>query len=360
MPSKILFLVPYPLKQAPSQRFRFEQYLKLLNNEGYTIELQSFLTSQNWQLFFKKGHQLGKAAALGKGFLKRLLILGKVRSFDFIFIHREISPLGPPVFEWIIAKVLRKKIIYDFDDAIWLTDRSHENPLLRFLKWRSKVKWICRWAYKVSAGNEYLCAYASRYNHNVIYNPTTVDTEKEHNPRHSRGLSELITIGWTGTHSTVKYLRPVANVLERLFQLYHPRLRITIIADREPDFIPNYNFIRWTRSTEIEDLLQIDIGIMPLPDDEWSKGKCGFKALQYLALEIPAIVSPVGVNTRIVSHGENGFLCATDDEWFEALKKLIEDPKLRVKMGAVGRLKVISDYSVISNRLNFLSLFAKS
>ncbi len=147
-------------------------------------------------------------------------------------------------------------------------------------------------------------------------------------------------------------------VLHKILQEY-PAVEFIVIADRPPslDIGSSVKFIPWNSETEIKDLLQFDIGIMPLPDDEWAKGKCGFKALQYMALELPAVASPVGVNSRIINHGVNGFLCNTPEEWEEALRKLIEDSDLRKKMGINGRKTVVENYSVLSNSANFLSLF---
>ena len=148
--------------------------------------------------------------------------------YDFVFIHREATPLGPPIFEWILAKVLKKKIIYDFDDAIWLTDRQQESVLLRIAKWRSKVGSICKWAYKVSCGNEYLCNYAALFNKNVVYNPTTIDTENLHHPSqilYPIKHPDRIRIGWTGSHSTLKYLDEIQPVLHKILNEY-PRRRI--------------------------------------------------------------------------------------------------------------------------------------
>lgn len=356
---KILFLVPYPLQQAPSQRFRFEHYFEMLTNQGHKIRVQSFLPSHSWQLFFNAGNSLQKALVLIRGFIKRTYALILAPSFDFIFIHREATPVGPPIFEWILSKILRKRMIYDFDDAIWLTDRIQESYLLRFLKWRHKVKSICRWSDKVSCGNEYLRNFALQYNPTAIYNPTTIDCEHLHNPARypQKKSSESIVIGWTGSHSTLKYLIAIEPVLQQL-ELRFPSLSFLVIADQPPPLqLQRLTFIHWNPHTEIEDLLKMDIGIMPLPDDEWAKGKCGFKALQYMALEIPAVVSPVGVNTSIISHGIEGFLCQYNDEWLMALEKLITNQQLRTEMGRCGRKKVIDHYSVSSNTGNFLSLF---
>ncbi|MBT1702025.1 glycosyltransferase family 4 protein [Chryseosolibacter indicus] len=356
---KILFLVPYPLKESPSQRFRFEQYFNILHQRGITYEVQSFLTNKNWQLFFKPGNVHLKALALISGFMKRIAILFILFKYDFVFIHREATPVGPPVFEWLIARLFRRKIIYDFDDAIWLTDRKNESRLLRVLKWRSKVSSICRWSYKVSCGNNYLCNYALQFNPNVIYNPTTIDTVNLHNPSlYKKHPTEAITIGWTGSHSTLKYLKEIERMLKILEDEF-PQIRTVVIADRPPDLSLNsLVFKKWNINTEIEDLYQFDIGIMPLPDDEWSNGKCGFKALQYMAMEIPTIASPVGVNTRIINHKIDGFLASSANEWKTYLELLIKDRALRLRIGKEGRQKVISSYSVPSNTNNFLSLFA--
>ncbi|MBL7870859.1 MAG: glycosyltransferase family 4 protein [Cyclobacteriaceae bacterium] len=356
---KILFLIPYPLKESPSQRFRFEQYTEVLIQAGHTVRSQSFLNSHNWSFFFKSGHFLHKGSAVFSGFIKRLTMLLIVAKYDFVFIHRETLPIGFPVFEWMIAKIWRKKIIYDFDDAIWLTDLQDESSLMRLLKWRQKVKTICRLSYKVSCGNHYLQDYAKQYNSQVIYNPTTLDCEHWHNPdlhKISKQAGQVV-IGWTGSHSTLKYLTLIEPVLKKI-QNQFPFVSFLIIADQPPPIkLERLSFLTWNPHTEIEDLLNIDIGIMPLPDDEWAKGKCGFKALQYMALKIPAIASPVGVNPEIIDHTINGYLAATEHEWYNYLSQLIINPTLRINMGIAGRQKVVRSYSVSSNTANFLSLF---
>lgn len=356
-----MFLVPYPLNESPSQRFRFEQYLKLLAQEGYVCHFQTFLDAQNWQYFFSSGNFLKKAFALVKGFAKRCLIFFHVASYEWIFIHREVTPAGPPIFEWIIAKVFRKKIIYDFDDAIWLTDRKHESPLLRMIKWRSKVASICRWSYRVSAGNEYLCNFARLHNPNVVLNPTTIDTELLHNPAllQVKKNPTRIVIGWTGSHSTLKYLKEVEAALLILEKKYS-HIEFLVIADRPPQLsISNLRFVPWSLQTEITCLAEADIGIMPLPNDEWANGKCGFKALQYMALQMPVVTSPVGINTSIVDAGVSGLFATTIPEWVHQLETLINNADLRKKMGVGGREKIIKNYSVTSNGVTFLSLFLK-
>lgn len=359
---RILFLIPYPLNESPSQRFRFEQYFGLLEDHGYQLRIQSFLPPGKWRLFYQHGHTVRKALMMVNGFLKRTGVLLSLSRFDRVFIHRETAPIGPPIVEWVIAKVFRKKIIYDFDDAIWLTDKKNEPWLERNLRSRTKVSSICRWSHVISCGNEYLRQYALRFNPNAILNPTTVDTENVHNPAHHNnpaGTGERLLIAWTGSHSTLKYLYLLEKVLFDIQQKFD-HVDLLVIADKPPEInLPRIVFRPWSNETEIRDLIGADIGIMPLPDDEWSKGKCGFKALQYMALEIPAVVSNVGVNPDIIENGKNGRLCEGDEVWLTTLEELITNPEPRKRLGLAGRKTVVDQYSVSSNADNFLSLFVR-
>ncbi|SKC77194.1 glycosyltransferase [Ohtaekwangia koreensis] len=356
----VIFLFPYPLGESPSQRFRFEQYFKLLEDSGIHCYKQSFWNERTWKILYKKGYEVGKVIGFLTGILKRFQILFKLSKADYVFIHRECMPVGPPIFEWIIYKIFRKKIIYDFDDAIWLPNTSHENRVASFIKWHSKTEAICRWSYKVSCGNNYLVDFAKQFNPQPVLNPTTIDTEQHHNPiRYPKLFNEKITVGWTGSHSTLKYLGSIIPVLKQLEKKYNENFQFLVIANKKPDLdLNDFVFIPWKENSEIEDLSQIDIGIMPLTDDIWAKGKCGFKALQYMALEIPAVASPVGVNTQIIDSGVNGFLCTSQQDWFDAIDKLIQNKALRESIGIQGRKKVIEHYSVLSNSSNFVSLFS--
>jgi glycosyltransferase involved in cell wall biosynthesis len=354
---KILFLVPYPVGESPSQRFRFEQYFDLLKKNGIDYTVESFWSLAAWKILYKPGHALSKTVWLKIGFWMRFWHVLKSLRYDWVFIHRECAPIGPPAFEFIMAKVFRKKIIYDFDDAIWLPNTSAENKLAGWLKFHGKVKSICRWSYRVSCGNEWLANYARQFNARVVVNPTTIDTDNLHNPVlfPSRKPNEKIVIGWTGTHSTLPYLQaivPMLQIIEKKFSLI-----IRIISNKNPELqLQSVEFVLWHKATEIQDLVSFDIGLMPLTEDEWSNGKCGFKALQYMALGIPCVASPVGVNTRIINHGVNGFLCVDEREWLKTLETLIQQPTLRKSLGVAGRQTVVEKFSVSSNASIFFSL----
>jgi glycosyltransferase involved in cell wall biosynthesis len=355
--ANILFLVPYPQGQAPSQRFRFEQYLDALLAAGHTYTIESFLSVATWTVLYKPGHALIKAMGIVSGFGRRLGLLLQLPVYDFIFIHREATPLGPPVLEWLLVKVFRKKIIYDFDDAIWLANTSEANRMVAGLKWHHKVASICRWAYKNSCGNTYLATYAQQFNLRSIVNPTTIDTVHLHNRVRDQSAPGRLVIGWTGTHSTLKYLDQIVPVLAQL-EAEGLDFEFRVISNHPPILpLRSLIFVPWRKTTEIADLLAFHVGLMPLEDDLWAKGKCAFKALQYMALGIPALVSPVGMNTEVVQDGYNGYICATPTDWEASLRQLLGDHNLRQRLGVAARATVVERYSVQANTANFLALF---
>jgi len=205
MSKRILFLAPYPHAEAPSQRFRFEQYFDFLKEQGYEIEMHSFLNERTWSTIYNHGSFFAKAIGILGSFWRRKLLLFKIRKFDYIFIHREASMIGPPIFEWVIAKVFKRKYIYDYDDAIWLPNFSQQNAKFQKLKAYGKVKKIIKWADVVTTGNSFLQEYAKQYNDNVVVIPTTIDLKNSHN-QSSKQSNSLVNIGWTGSHTTMSYL----------------------------------------------------------------------------------------------------------------------------------------------------------
>lgn len=353
---RVLFLAPYPADESPSQRYRFEHYLPFLQEQAIRYSYQPFLGRSTWKIFFKPGHLPRKAMGVMAGYLRRFFLLFSIPRYDFVFIHREAAPLGPPVFEWLIAKLFRKKIIYDFDDAIWIPSTSTYNKAVAWLKSFSKVSRICKWSYKVVVGNEYLGDYARRFNNRVVEIPTVVNTAMVHNQVQDQ-LTEQPAIGWTGTFSTLKYLDMVLPVLQELQQ--ETDFIFYVIADKDPQLpLKQYRFVRWAKETEAADLLRFHIGLMPLYDDELSKGKCGFKAIQYMSLGIPALVSPVGVNVVIVEHGVNGYLCNSPEDWKNSLRSLLKDRELRKMNGEKARQRIEENYSVQATKQSFLDLFS--
>ena len=353
---KIVFLAPYPKDTVPSQRFRFEQYFGFLKEKNITFTFYSFYTKWAFEALYSENQKLKIFLGTLSGYFLRCYHLLRCMGSDRILIHRELTPLGPPVFEWLLISIFGKKVIYDLDDAIWLSDKQWKNKWMEGLKWFQKISFLCKKSFRISAGNTYLAKYALAFNQRVILNPTTIDTSQT---RHIivTHRNDLVTIGWTGSHSTLKYLEWIVPLLQQ-FLLQHDHTRLLVICNRKPSWkINGMKFIYWNRSTEWEDLSQIQIGLMPLPDDPWTRGKGGFKILEYFSLGIPALASPVGINTRLIIPGETGYFCGNNRDWIHYLNLLIQNPTLRKSMGAAGKKLVEDQYSLKSNRDNFLRLF---
>lgn len=364
---KVIFLALYPLGTAPSQRFRFEQYLPYLTEVGIKWHVEPFYDAAAWQLIYQKGRTLAKALAVLRCVLRRLLFLPKVLGYDFVFVQRGAMPVGPPVVEWICAKIFRKKIVFDFDDAVWMPDINIDSRG-KWYKFYGKTGQIARLAHRTAAGNDYLADYARQFSPRVQVIPTVVDTEKVFNRTKNHELTaqpntefpisnSKIVLGWTGSHTTLLHLDiilPALRELEREFDF-----EFLVIANRPPEFeLRSLRFQNWCEETEVADLLQMDIGFMPLADNDWTRGKCGFKAIQYMALGIPALVSPVGVNPKIVDDGANGYVCGDTETWVARARELMLDLEKRRAFGAAARQKIVENYSLASQREAFLKLFA--
>lgn len=353
---KILFLVAHRPGRSPGQRFRFEQYLQHLQDNGFHCEVSWLINKKDDDIFYASGKYFSKALLLVKSLLQRWKDLKRVKDFDIVFLYREAHMLGTTFFEKRIHKA-GVKMVVDFDDSIWLKDVSNGNKKLAFLKRPSKTAQIVRLCDVVIVGNQYLADYALAYNPKVFVIPTTIDTE-QYLPVDDAGEKEKVCIGWTGSSTTIKHFSLAVPVLKRLRELFGQRIVFRAISDEfytgRLDGLEN---VYWRKESELKDLSAIDIGIMPLPDDAWSRGKCGFKGLQYMAMGKPAVMSPVGVNNDIIEHGVNGFLARTQEEWIEILSLLIIDEELRKKIGERGRKTVEERFSFQSQKERYLSIF---
>ncbi len=344
------------MNRSPGQRFRCEHFIPYLQANGYEIYYANLLTAWDDRNFYKRRNYLLKLFIVIKSYLRRCRQVAGVRQYNAVFIYREAFMLGRTRFE---RKVSRKgvPIIFDFDDAIWLNDVSDANKELKWLKRPEKTGEICFLSELVIAGNQYLADYAKQFNNNVEIMPTTIDTSY-HKPAESRPEKNYVRIGWTGSSTTLKHFRLLIPVLQKLKKRYGEKLKVRVIADAKvEDERLEIENVPWTSQDEVERLNEIDIGVMPLPDDEWSRGKCGFKGLQYMSVGMPAVMSPVGVNTEIINHGENGFLAANNQEWEQILKQLIDDAVLRKQIGLAGRETIKTKYSIEANKTEYLRLF---
>jgi glycosyltransferase involved in cell wall biosynthesis len=351
---RVLALMPGLYDTSPGQRYRLEQWEPLLRERGVEITWAPFEDEDLHSVVYKPGQMGKKLQLVTRNLARRLSTIGKARNYDLVYILREAALLGPPVFERLLYQQ-RVPFVFDFDDAIFVSYRSPSNGYLSYLKFASKTKTICRLASHVMVGNPYLADYAREVNNNVTVIPTTIDTEKYRVPPRKTDSGPL-TIGWTGSYSTVQHLDTLRGALKKLAETEQFRLRV--IGTPAYELSPvQVDAMPWRAATELEDLCAIDIGVMPLPDDNWSKGKCGLKALQFMALGIPTICSPVGVNTDIIQDNENGFLAGTEAEWVDKLTRLLRSAELRRRLGDAGRETVEQEYSAATQAPRVYEVF---
>jgi glycosyltransferase involved in cell wall biosynthesis len=280
----------------------------------------------------------------------------KASGYDIVFIQREAFMTGTTIFEKLFSKS-KAKVIFDFDDAIWHQDVSEANKKFAWLKKPEKTADIIALSDLIFAGNSYLAAYAEQFNKKIKIVPTTIDTD-EYSASEKKADSETVCIGWSGSITTIKHFEFALPFLTALKNKYGNRISIKLIGDKSyTNTSLNIKGLGWNKRDEISELSTFDIGIMPLPHDDWARGKCGLKGLQYMALKIPAIMSPVGVNEEIIVDGVNGFLADKNEQWIEKISLLIENPELRKQIGNAARQTVLDKYSVISQQENYLRYF---
>jgi len=351
---KVLFVCLHRPDRSPSQRFRFEQYLDYLRHNGFDCEFSWLLNEQDDKYFYNQGKLFQKAVILIKSILKRTREILKASGYSIVFVQRESFMLGTTFFEKQFAK--KTKLIFDFDDSIWLQNVSDANKMFSFFKNAGKTKKIIELSHLVFSGNNYLADYAKKFNKNVVVIPTTIDT-KEYSPVQKK-QNNGVCIGWSGSITTIQHLKTQITALRQIKKKFGDKVYFKVIGDANfYDEELGVKGIDWKIENEIEELSEFDIGIMPLPDSEWAKGKCGLKGLQYLSLEIPTIMSPVGVNSDIIVDGENGFLADGTDEWVKKISLLVESETLRKVMGKKGRQIVLEKYSVEANKDLYLKYF---
>jgi glycosyltransferase involved in cell wall biosynthesis len=338
---RLLAIVPSICDTNPSQRFRMEQWAPLLRERGVEVTFKPFESRGLNAVLYKPGRTAEKLRLVTRALARRFGDVREARRYDAVYILREAALLGPPLFERFVARS-GVPFIFDFDDAVFVPYVSPSNGYLSYLKFPGKTRSICRLAAHVMAGNAYLADYARAVNPNVTVVPTTIDTDKY--TVEPRGENDPPVIGWSGSYSTAQHLDTLRSALQKLAQRERFRLRVIGAPGFKIDGV-DVEAMPWRAETEVEDLRVIDVGIMPLPDDKWSRGKCGLKALQYMALGVPTVCSPVGVNSEIIRDGENGMLASTDEEWVERLSRLLRSRELRAGLGRAGRATVEEQYS---------------
>lgn len=335
---KVLFLTKYS-RTGASSRFRTFQYLPVLQGAGLHCEVAPLFDDA----YLANRYHHGRGASLDfiKAFWRRLLALLRATRYDKVVIEYELLPYFPALFERLLS-VLGVRYVVEYDDAIFHQYDINRRHVVRALLGR-KIATVMHLADTVIAGNDYLADYAQRAGaRRVVVLPTVIDLDQYPLRPQPTARTELI-IGWLGSPSTAKYLPVIAPALARICAGGKARVRLVGSGPIDLPSVPT-EIVSWSEATETAQLHGFDIGIMPLPDEPWARGKCGFKLIQYMACGLPVVASPVGVNCQIVEDGDNGYLAATETEWISALTKLLDNAALRERMGRAGRQKVEQEY----------------
>jgi len=352
--TKILIICPYPVGEVPGQRLKYEQYFDFLCKHGFELHVSPFFSPYFYRDLYKPRKFFKKTLGTLLGYVRRTFLVLRLPLYDGIYIFLYVTPFLGCSYE-ALYRYCVKKVVYDIDDLVFLSRTSKQNAFISKLRGPSKYFYLMEKADHVVTCTPYLDSVARKYNSQTTDISSTVDTSV-YLPRARYEDRGKLILGWSGSHSTSPYLKLLENVLIRLSIDY--KFELLVIGD--PTFtLENLSVtaLPWSADTEVSDLSRIDIGLYPLPEDEWVLGKSGLKAIQYMALGIPTVATSIGANFRVIEDGVSGFLATTDDDWFNAIKALIEDPATRKRIGTAGRAQVEKFFSVQANSSRYLRIF---
>lgn len=345
----VLALASYPI-EAASTRYRVAQFVEPLAEKGITLSVHPFLDSRLHASLYKREEWPRTALGLMRSALRRVGQLAEARQADVLFVQREAMIFGPPLVEWLGARLFQRPMVLDLDDATYVPYTSPTyGKLGKVLKWSGKTDELIQWARIVTCGNRAIANYVTSKGIAARIIPTVVDTEVFRPVTKAPG--DLLVLGWIGTHSTFPYLETIFPVFQDLARTHRFKLKIVGAGIGEVN-LPGVEVenLAWKLAREIEDFQSIDVGLYPihstLYSENWASGKSGFKAIQYMAVGIPYVASPIGAIEEIGQNGVTHLHATTSKEWYEALDRLLSDAKLRSKMGAAGRSHVVKHYSL--------------
>ena len=354
---RILFLTRYG-RLGASSRQRCVLYMDALAAAGVESRVSPFFGDDYVRRLYSGG--AASIVTVLRAYASRLCALLRIRGYDLLWLEKEALPWVPAWLELSFFKAAGAKIVVDYDDALFHAYDQHRNWLIRKLL-GSKIDRIMASADLVCVGNSYIGHRAKAAGANKIAELPTVVDLRLYPVRCSGPSSEKrpFTLGWIGSPVTSSYLdllRPALAELERRLQF-----RFVLIG-AAPDALADFPVERvtWSAETEAAELACCDVGVMPLPDLPWERGKCGYKLIQYMASSLPVIASPVGVNCDIVVPGETGFLAKSPAEWVSSLLRLAQDPALRHRMGAAGRQRAEERYSLAATAPRFVDLLRRA
>lgn len=354
----ILVICPYPVGVAAGQRLKYEQYIADWRSAGYAVDIVPFMSPALWAIAHQPGRLGGKIGRTLAGLARRLAHIGAASRYDLVYLFMWAAPVGGSGAERLLRR-RAKRLIYDIEDHILdqpSQDHGSVNPLLRWLRGASKARYLVARADHVIASSPELARRCAEINYRgaATYITSSVDTDR-FVPANDYSNDDTVVIGWTGTISSRPYLdmlRPVFTELAR-----KRRFRLRVIGNFDYD-MPGIDLevLRWNAREEVEQMQGIDIGVYPLPDDQWVGGKSGLKAIQYMAFGIPCVATRAGHTPEVVTDEVTGLLVSDHAEWVAALVRLIDDANLRRKLGAAARSEAVRRYSLVATASAYRSV----
>lgn len=354
---KIAAFVPNVLDFSPGQRVRIELWERYLKEAGWDVEFFPFENAALHEVLYEKGNSFDKAGRIIQCYQEQLSrVLTKI-SADVLFIYREAALVGPALIERLAARQ-KIPIVYDIDDPVFLPYRSPANGWASLLKFSKKTHKLFQISDRVIAINKLIGDYAGQYNRDVTVIPNCIDTEKYRvrADRKTDSPENKTRLVWIGSHSTMPNLLSIVEPLKKL-QDQNKTTVLVIGAGQVNLEGVEAEFRQWSEQTEVSDLQEGDVGLLPLNDLEWNNWKFFFKTIQYMAVGIPVVARRMGSNSEVIQDGVNGFLVETMNEWYEKLDLLVSNPELRIKMGEAARQTVLENYSLKTQMPRVVKVF---
>jgi len=353
---RVLVLTPYPYGTTAGPRSSFELWERVLREAGIAFDYAVFETDQLHRILYARGRAGRKTLEMMRAYLQFIPKVRHVDDYDAVLVNREATLIGPALVErWVTRR--GKPLIYLLDDPLYIPYRSPANGWVSYLKFFGKVKTLCRSSAVVLANSPSHCAFARRYNANVWQIPSLVDGElyTGWKPR-PHGVGERIHVGWSGSPSTISNLQVIRRPLRALSA--RPDVELVMIGARDfglPE-VP-HTPVEWRVETEVEDLRRLDVGLVPVPLTRWTPHKFFLKLIQYMALGIPPVATPLGSNAIVIEDGETGFLARDDADWQRAVGRLIGDPELREHVGRRAAALAHERYTLQANAERIVAAF---
>ncbi|HVS29616.1 MAG TPA: glycosyltransferase [Solirubrobacteraceae bacterium] len=355
MAKRVLILTPYPYGTAPGPRSSIELWEHVLEPAGVTFEYAPFGGDRLHEVLYLRGHTFAKARGMVGAYAQRMRLMRRLREFDAVLVYREAALIGPAFFErWVARSGV--PIIYQLDDPLYIPYRSPSNGYLSYLKFFGKVGRIAALSRVTIVNSDQHRHYVARFTDRIRQIPSVVDGERFRYVPREPDPDRPVRIGWSGSSSTAGNLATIASVLRRIARRDDVELRFIGANGLDLPGVP-FSSRPWLAESEVDDLRELDIGLLPLPDTAWTRRKFYLKLVQYMALGIPAVCTPLGANPLVVEHGRTGFLADGDGEWTDALERLVEDAALRVEMGRLAAARAHERYTLKANTERIVEAF---